>query len=84
MVLTSFVQPSIELSFALKFIRIILLLLTGFFGIYGFIAGIIINFIILASTKSLTGDPYLYPLFPFNYNALKHLLFKCEKEVTKK
>lgn len=82
--LTSFVQPSIELSFALKFIRIILLLLTGFFGIYGFIIGIIINFIILASTKSLTGEPYLYPLFPFNWNALKHLLFRCEKEISKK
>lgn len=82
--LASFVQPSIELSFALKFIRIILLLLTGFFGIYGFIIGIIINFIILASTKSLTGEPYLYPLFPFNWNALKHLLFRCEKEISKK
>lgn len=82
--LTTFVQPSIEFSYALKFLRIILLLLTGLFGTFGFILGIVIGIIIIASTKTITGEPYLYPLIPFNWNALKHVLFRCKKQVDKK
>lgn len=82
--LSSFVQPSIELGFAVKFQRIILLVLTSFFSTWGFVAGIIINFIMLATTKTITGERYLYPLFPFNANALKHVLFRCKKEIGNK
>ena len=81
--LSSFVQPSIEFSFALKFSRIILVIGTGLFGTYGFIIGILINLAIVASTKTITGESYLYPLIPFNWNALKHLLFRMKKEVKK-
>lgn len=77
--LSSFVQPSIEFSFALKFSRIILLLGTGLFGTYGFIIGILINLAIVASTKTITGERYLYPLIPFNWNALKHVIFRLKK-----
>ncbi|WP_278244430.1 spore germination protein, partial [Clostridium celatum] len=66
--LSSFVQPSIELGFALKFLRIILLLLTGLLGKWGFVIGIIINIIIVLTTKTITGEKYLYPLIPFNWN----------------
>ena len=78
--LSSFVQTSIEFSFALKFSRIILLLGAGLFGTYGFIIGIIINLAIVASTKTITGERYLYPLIPFNWNALKHVIFRLKKE----
>ena len=78
--LSSFVQPSIEFSFALKFSRIILLLGTGLFGTYGFVIGILINLVIVASTKTITGERYLYPLIPFNWNALKHVIFRMKKE----
>ena len=82
--LSSFVQPSIELGFALKFTRIILLVLTGLFGTWGFVIGVIINITILATTKTVTGGKYLYPLIPFNWNDLKHLIFRCKKEIAKK
>ena len=82
--LSSFVQPSVELTFALKFIRLILLVFTGLFGTWGFIAGIIISIAIVASTKTLTGESYLYPLIPFNWSALKHLLFRTKKTASKK
>lgn len=81
--LSSFVQPSIEFSFALKFSRIILLLATGLFGTFGFIIGIIINLAIVASTKTITGESYLYPLIPFNGKDLKQLLFRMKKQVEK-
>lgn len=74
--LASFTQPSIELSYSIKFFRIILLFLVNFFGVYGFIGGIAFNFIVLASTKTLSGSSYLYPLIPFNGRELKSLIFR--------
>lgn len=81
--LSSFVQPSIELGFALKFLRIILLVLTGLLGKWGFMLGIVINTIILLTTKTITGRKYLSPLIPFNWKDLKHVVFRCKKEIGK-
>ena len=74
--LASFTQPSIEMGFAVKFLRILILILTGLFNLWGFGIGLILSLVLLASTKTLTGEPYLYPLFPFNWNALKNLIFR--------
>ena len=82
--LSSFVQPSVELTFALKFIRLLLLITTGLFGTWGFVIGIILSIAIVASTKTLTGESYLYPLIPFNWDALKHLIFRTKKSPSKK
>lgn len=82
--LSSFTQPSIELGFAFKFTRILLLILTGIFGTWGFVIGIIINLIIMASTKTVLGEPYLYPLIPFKWKALKKLIFRYKKQIAKK
>ncbi|MCD2501055.1 spore germination protein [Clostridium sp. NSJ-145] len=82
--LTSFVQPSIELGFALKFNRILLLITTGLFGDWGFIAGLVFNLIILFTTKTVTGEKYLYPLIPFNWKALKKVLFRTRKQIEKR
>lgn len=82
--LSSFVQTSIELGFALKFYRIILLFFTGLFSTWGFILGIVINLILLVTTKTITGEKYLYPLIPFNWNDLKHVIFRCRKEINSK
>ena len=82
--LSSFVQPSIEFSFALKFSRIILLILTGFFGIWGFFGGILINLIIVIRTKTFAGESYLYPLIPFNWKVFKKVIFRWRKEVKRK
>ncbi|ONI44876.1 spore gernimation protein GerA [Candidatus Epulonipiscioides gigas] len=74
--LSSFTQPSIEFGYSIKFSRIILLVLTGIFGIWGFIIGIIINITVLATTKTIIGGSYLYPLIPFNGKELSSLLFR--------
>lgn len=71
-----FTQPSIEMNFALKFARMILLVLCGFFGFWGFLAGIVFILIVMGSTKTIAGDKYFYPLIPFNWKALKNLLFR--------
>ncbi|MGL5148983.1 MAG: spore germination protein [Clostridium sp.] len=74
--LGSFCQPSIELSYSLKFIRIFMLILVNFLGKWGLILGITLPLILLVSTKTITGEPYLYPLYPFNWKDLKTLLFR--------
>ncbi len=74
--LSSFTQTSIELTYAFKFCRIFLLLLTGLFDTIGFIIALICIFILILTTKTFTGQSYLYPLIPFNGAALKHLLFR--------
>jgi stage V sporulation protein AF len=71
-----FTQPSIEMNFALKFARMILLLLVGFFKFWGFAIGIIFIIIVMSSTKTIAGGKYFYPLIPFNWKKLKNLLFR--------
>ncbi len=73
--IASFTQPSIELGYAMKFVRVLLLLLTYFFNIWGFFAGLVFTVILIATNKTVTGKGYLYPLIPFSWQGLKsHLL----------
>ena len=55
-----------ELGYALKFSRIMLLILTNFFGVWGFVAGTVVILCALMFNKTFTGRGYLYPLLPFN------------------
>ena len=81
--LAGFTQPSIEMTYASKFTRILLLIMSQLFGIYGLIGGTILILIIMGLTKTIVGEPYFYPLIPFNWKKLKTLLFrtKTSKEV---
>lgn len=82
--LGSFSQPSVDLGYSIKIIRILLLILTALFDIWGFIAGLIISFILLITNKTITGKSYLYPLIPFEYSALKRLIFRVKLDTTNK
>ncbi len=74
--ISNFTQPSFELGYAIKISRTLILVLCGLFKIWGFIAGLIIVCLVIAFTKTLTGYTYLYPVFPFNWKALKSLLYR--------
>lgn len=83
--IAGFAQPSIELNYAVKFMRILLLLITYFTGIWGFFVGIILVCIIIATNKTVTNKGYLYPLIPFNWKSLKeHILRERLKSEQKK
>ena len=69
--IASFAQPSIELNYAVKFMRVITLILTQLFNLWGFIIGILSAFITMGFNRTITGRSYLYPLIPFNYRSLK-------------
>lgn len=79
--IASYLEPSYELSYAIKFIRIGLLLLTHFFGLYGFIGGIILAIILAAASKTISGEHYLYPIIPFHWERLKSYLFRRKIKV---
>ena len=66
----NYTQQSYELGYALKFMRMILLVLTQLFGIYGLVGGIMFTVILLASNKTISGKSYFYPLFPLNIKEL--------------
>ena len=71
-----FAQPSYELGYAFKLLRVTLLLVTAAFDVWGFCLGVVGIFILLCTTKPLVGKGYLYPLVPFNGKALLRLLVR--------
>ncbi len=55
----NYTQPNFELGYALKFMRIILLILTGLLGTWGFVIGTMLTICSLIFNKTLTGRSYL-------------------------
>lgn len=62
----NFTQPNFELGYSLKFCRILLLVLTYIFNVWGFIIAFVINLVLLCTNRTLSNKSYLYPLVPFN------------------
>ena len=72
----NYTQSNMELTYAVKFHRIILLILTSIFGICGFIAGTVIFAISLLMTHTLLGEGYLYPIIQFDGRCLMRRFFR--------
>lgn len=68
--ISNFAQPSYELGYAFKLLRIVLLLFVGALDWVGLALGCIGIIVLLASTKPIVGEGYLYPLCPLNKKAL--------------
>ena len=67
---------SIEFADALRIYRILLVIATGFWGLPGFIIGMILVSFSVLTTPTFAGFSYFWPLVPFNGSALKNLLFR--------
>lgn len=74
--IANFAQPSFELGYALKLMRMVILLLIAAFDVWGLIAGILLFLVLLVTTKPILGKGYLYPLYPFNGKALSRILLR--------
>ncbi len=72
----NYTQASYELGYALKFMRIILLVLTAAFNLYGFAAGILLTLLAISCNRTISGKSYLYPLIPFNGKQLARRIFR--------
>ncbi len=76
-----FLTPSYELGWSNRIIRLFLILMVAAFGLPGFIAGSLLFTGYLAFTRSF-GVPYLWPLIPFNWAALKNVLVRTPVPVS--
>lgn len=74
--LASLSIPSTEFSDALRLYRILLIAATGFFGLPGFLIGLLLVILSAATTPTFGGFSYFWPLFPFNKEALGRLLLR--------
>ena len=78
--ISNFTQPSYELGYAIKISRVFILILCGLFKIWGLVIGLALVLLLIATTKTLGGYTYLYPLMPFNAEALKGLIIRQPKK----
>ena len=74
--IANFAQPSYELGYAFKLLRLMLLLLVGALGWIGLALGVTAILALLVTNKPIVGKGYLYPLIPFNAKALRELLVR--------
>lgn len=74
--IANYTQASYELSYAIKFMRIINLILTAWFGVWGYIAGIILTLLAIFTNRTVSGKSYVYPLFPLNLKQLSKRFFR--------
>lgn len=71
----SFATPSVEFAMAIRMFRLLLIVLTGLFHLWGFLLGMAITAAVFIRTTSF-GVPYMWPLIPWNTNALRSVFFR--------
>ncbi len=69
--IANYSQASFELGYALKFMRMLILILTSLFNFWGYAAGFLLSVCAIAFNKTLSGKSYIYPLIPFHWSELK-------------
>jgi len=62
----NYTQSNMELGYSLKFFRVLLLLLTSWLNVTGFIIGSALLLLALLFNPTIIGKGYLYPLLPFD------------------
>jgi len=74
--IANYTQANYELGYALKFLRIITLLLTQWFGLWGYAAGILVSVLGICCNRTVSHKSYIYPLIPFDWDNLKNRLIR--------
>lgn len=74
--IANYTQANYELGYALKFMRILTLILTAWLDAWGYAAGIAITCLAVALNKTVSGQSYLYPFLPFRFKLLARRLFR--------
>lgn len=79
--IANFSQRSYELGYALKFMRIGLLILVALAGWVGFALGTVGIILLLMSNRTVNdGHSYLYPIIPFDAKACLAVFFRVKKK----
>ena len=72
----SIVGGLMEFGDAIRVYRIFIILMTAVFRLWGFIGGLILVLLSVITTPTFAGASYFWPLYPFNWAALKTLLLR--------
>lgn len=74
--IANYTQQNYELGYALKFLRILTLLLTQWFGLWGYGAGVLLAVLSICCNRTVSRSSYIYPLIPFDWKKLKNRLIR--------
>ena len=74
--LSTLVISSSDFADAMRIYRMLLVITTGLGGLVGFIIGTVLVFLSIITTPTFAGCKYFWPLVPFNWKALKTVLFR--------
>lgn len=74
--IANYTQANYEMGYALKFLRILNLLLTQWFGLWGYIGGVAVAVLSICCNRTISHGSYLYPLVPFDGKKLKNRLVR--------
>lgn len=72
----TYTQASYEMGYAIKFFRMICLVLSWVWGLAGFCIGLALFVLAIAFNRTISGKSYIYPLIPFNGKMLMRKLFR--------
>ena len=76
--MANYSQPGYELGYAIKFMRMLLLVAVALFGIWGFALGTAFTVWLILSTKIEGKKGYFWPIIPFSPKGLGRLLFRLK------
>lgn len=74
--IANYTQSNYEMGYALKFLRILNLLLTQWFGLWGYIGGVAVAVLSICCNRTISRGSYIYPLIPFDWKNLKNRLVR--------
>ena len=79
--IANFSQQNYELGYAFKFMRMMILALVYFFGIWGFVGGILLFLLFVSTNRTISKNHhYLYPLIPLNLRDLFRIVIRQKKK----
>jgi stage V sporulation protein AF len=81
--IANYSQSSFELGYALKFMRVLILILTALFDVWGFVIGIAVSVGAIVFNRTIAGKSYIYPLIPLRPGELKKRFFRGRLPVQK-
>ena len=74
--IANFTHENYELAYSIKFLRIIILILTQLFNLWGMIIGCIFTLLTIALNRTIAQTSYIYPLFPFDFKKFMLRFFR--------
>lgn len=75
----TYTMQSFEFGYAIKFFRLMLLVLTQLFHLWGFSAGTIFIIVFMFANKTISKESYMKPLFPLNIKELANKFVRFQK-----